>query len=138
VVQPVTLVDSDIVLPVLQSTQLLDLPFSAGYSVAPAIAAVLADTGQQVAGTYLVYVLAGTGTEGSGSCGLVLARRNAANAADIWAQAFNVGAGASNNSSPIFSQRIQLQTNERLVVRVGTTAGTALLGIQANIWIVAG
>jgi len=137
-VQPVTLVDSDIVLAVSSSSQLLDLPFSAGYTVAPAANLVLADGGAQPFGNYLVQIMAGTGSEANGGTSIIVARRNAANAADIWTQAFALTSQFNGGSSLNFQLRITLQANERIVVRNGLTAGTALVGIQSNIWLTAG
>ena len=131
-VQPVTLVDSDIVLPVSSSSILLDLPFTAGYTVNPAAAAILADTGPQPFGTYQLDINLGVDGLGAQQVALEIVRRNAANAADIWA--ILVDLAQSNYGAYRWTGRITLQANERIVVRnkILQAGGTA---ISANIWI---
>ena len=140
VVQPVTLVDSDIVLPVQHSTQLLDLPFTAGELTAPAINTVLADTGPQISGNYQVLIFVNFFDSAAAAIPIVsLARRNAANAADIWAQNIygNSSVAAPAGFNLTYQFRLVLQTSERLRL-TNLVAGGALQKYHANIWLIAG
>src|SRR5256885_292105 len=56
VVQPVSIVDSDIAIPATVSTTLMDTPFTGGEIVTPAAGALLADSGSQPAGNYNVVI----------------------------------------------------------------------------------
>jgi hypothetical protein len=133
VVQPVSIVDSDITLSTTSGTPLMDTSFSAGLLVGPAAATVIADTGAQLAGNYFAVVMF-SGTEVvNGLSGINLARRNAANAADIWTQSFFANPGALNQ---VFVIRLILQTNERLRMTVGPSAFTG--DVSGNIFLIAG
>ena len=137
VVQPVTLVDSDIVLPVTQSTILMDLAFTAGALGAPAINTVLADVGPQLAGTYNILVLASAMDAAAvANPQIALQRRDAANAANIWEQRFlfSATAGGPTQLQILQQFRVQLQTNERIRI-INTVAGGAASTYHANIWI---
>ena len=136
VVQPVTLVDSDIVLSVSSSSILLDLPFTGGYLLNPVAAAVLADTGAQVAGNYQVDVVIGGDAAAAVSFTAEIVRRNAANNGDVWTMPVvmkNDGTGMIR-----FQGRIALLLNERLIVRNKITLAATGLTVQANIWLAAG
>ena len=128
-VQPVSIVDSNIPLQAIVTTQTLDAPFSAGVQAAPAAGLVLADTGQQIAGTYSVYILVGLRNV-VGACDFILARRNAANAADVWRQVFNM----PNTGPYLFnlSFTARLLANERIRI-TEDQLGSAT--IEANIWL---
>ena len=136
-VQPVTLVDSDIVLPVTQSTILMDLSFTTGVQAAPAINTVLADVGAQVAGTYNILVMASAMDAAAvANPQIALQRRDGANAANVWEQRFlfSATAGGPTNLQIIQQFRVQLQTNERIRI-INTVAGGAASSYHANIWI---
>lgn len=135
VVQPISIVDSDIAIPTVVTTQLLDAPFTAGLQVAPAINTVLADTGAQVAGNYQAYVMISV-VDAAVLPQLAIQRRDAANAANIWSSELyaNNGVGAAAYEFYTFSWRIALQLNERLRV-LNTVAGGAASRYQANIWL---
>ena len=135
VVQPVSLVDTDIVLPVSSSSILMDLPFTAGYLLNPAAATALADTGAQTAGPYQVEVMIGDDGQNV-TWAWEIVRRNAANNADIWS--ILGGQSQSGNMFHRWSGRIQLNLNERLIVRNKTALGATGLTVSAQIWLVAG
>lgn len=135
-VQPVSIVDSDISLNAVASTILLDTPFTTGVNVAPGIGTVLADTGAQLLGNYQVFCLMSV-SDHAVFPSLGLERRDAANAANIWAQEFYITAVAAGVSSVISYQlsfRAQLQLNERIRVR-NIVAGGALSRYQVSIWL---
>jgi hypothetical protein len=83
VVQPVSIVDADIVIPAVVTSQTLDTPFTVGSQALAAANTVLADTGALVAGTYLVYVTVGKIT-GANAMDFRIQRRDAANAVNVW------------------------------------------------------
>lgn len=115
IVQPVTLVDSDISLSAVLTTQILGAPVS-GSQAAPAVNTVIADAGAlAAAGTYqFTFFLA---TEGeTGNREMVIARRNAANAADVWAASIVAAAGGL---AP-FNLTMTMGVSERVVVRMGS------------------
>lgn len=135
VVQPVTIVDSDVALAAVTTSQLLDTPFTAGPLVAPAINSILADSQQQPAGNYLVQVFI-EAIDTVNTPIIQLARRNGANTADIWSQDFY---GTSSANGPLgiakyLQLRVTLQVNERLVVR-NSIGGGAASRFQASIWL---
>lgn len=133
IVQPVSLVDSDIVLPVSFSSILLDLPFTAGYLLNPVAATIQADTGPQPFGIYNIDLIAGIDAPAPNNYVVEIARRNAANAADIWAQLFTLN--SANGGVYRWQARIQLQTSERLVVRNRTTLAASGNTVSSNIWL---
>jgi D-ribose pyranose/furanose isomerase RbsD len=137
-VQPVSLVDSDIVLPVSGSSQLLDLPFTAGKQTAPGLGTVLADTLAQGVGSYQLFVQLSVDGLISAPADLEIARRNAANNADLWVMMAPVGGGTELTLSWNIQVRVQLQANERIVVRVGAGNVAASVIVLANIWLTAG
>lgn len=129
VVQPVSIVDTDVVLTSVSSTPELGAPFTAGVTAAPALNTVLADTLAQAAGFYNVRVVA---CSDEGVLGfMALQRRDAANAANIWSQLIY----ASQNEFIDFSFRTQLAANER--IRVLKAIGNAGVGLnyQVSIWL---
>lgn len=135
VVTPVSIVDSDITLSAVTTTQLLDTVFTAGRLVAPAANTVLADTGAQAAGNYNVFLLL-TVTDGAGVNEFALQRRDAANASNIWSHFFLTQGGAVSivplNLSLSF--RMVLQAGERFRI-INTTALSAGSPVQASIWL---
>lgn len=129
-VQPVSIVDSDITIPVGFSTPLLDIPASNGNILGPGASVVLADTGAlATAGNYTFTILIGTDSAAAGFADI--ARRNAANSLDIWSQ--HVGTLALGYAQPLVLRSV-INASERLVVR----ASPAGLGgnWQASIWTV--
>jgi hypothetical protein len=123
VVQPVSIVDSQISINSIQVPVTLFLPASAGELAAPAANTRLADTGQLPAGDYNVTVLVSSPDSNS----YRLRRRNAADAADIWSHRLTINAFGAFE----FTTRLNISTNERLVVE------NLVLGVgtyQASIW----
>jgi len=135
-VQPVSIVDADVALAAVTTSQLLDIPFSAGLVVAPAINTVLADTGAQPTGSYLLQIFASC-LDGVNFPQICLQRRDAANAANIW-QHFFLAAGAANYGpfNLVLSIRVQLQLNERVRV-INTIAGGGGSNFHVSIWLTA-
>lgn len=136
VVQPVSIVDTDVPLTTVTSSQLLATPFTAGPLVAPAINTVLADTGAQTAGNYLLKILIEVFDTAAGNTETALQRRNAANAANIWEQEF-YGCGTVNGMLPNhinLDLRVTLDANERIRV-INTLAAGAGGRYHASIWL---
>jgi hypothetical protein len=130
VVQPVSLVDADVSLPVVVSSITLGTPSTAGYTAAPAAGTVLADTGGQVAGIYFFLVTVGIRNQGTIAADIEIQRRDAANATTIWSIPVCIG-----GTGPFVSQfRASLNLNERLRVIEGTNNAGAGSSVQANIW----
>lgn len=135
-VQPVSLVDSDIVLSAVTTSMTLDSANSTGEQVTPAAATVLADTGALNAGNYQIFVQASAYDPAAANI-LQIARRNSTNTADLWVM--NVPClitAALANGRIELSARIVLSQNERVVVRNRGLGGAASVYL-ANIWIVA-
>lgn len=112
-VQPVSLVDADISIPVTVTPVLLGGSFTAGIQVAPGAGAILADTGNLPAGTYTITIFIGFASMGVNQRGVIVAHRDAADAADIWS---NLIAAPTGDSKIEFRQAFAL--NESMVVRV--------------------
>jgi hypothetical protein len=133
-VQPVSLVDSDIALPVITTSQLLDTASTIGLQANPAINTVLADTMALPAGNYLITVLISMADDTVAGA-VALQRRNAANADNIWQHVFQSGIGTNigtpNNLQ--LSLRVRLAVNERIRVMVYQATG-ATAKYQATIW----
>jgi hypothetical protein len=132
VVTPVSIVDSDISVPVISTTQLLDTPATAGEQVAPAPGATLADTGQLAAGTYNLMVTCSCDFLTAGTLALRISRRNAADAADVWTQLLTIA--SSGSSYLLFQVSVRLLVNERIRL---LTAGASPAGstVGGNIWV---
>lgn len=131
VVQPVTIVDSDISIPAAVSLPTIDSSNTAGDQTAPAVDTILADTGALAAGDYNMVLTCGIVNSTSALRGITLARRNAANSADIWT------ARLMANSTAAFvpiSFRVRLQLSERIVCRTGILFGAGEI-VQANIFV---
>lgn len=131
VVQPVSIVDSDISIPAAVSLPTIDSSNTAGDQTAPAVDTVLADTGALAANDYNLVITCGIVNSTSALRGVTLARRNAANSADIWT------ARLMCNSTAAFvpiAVRVRLQLNERVVVRTGILFGAGET-VQANIFV---
>lgn len=135
VVQPVSIVDSDISFSAVQTSQLLDTPFTAGVLAAPAANTVLADSGALAEGNYQVYCLM-SAADGTAGASFNIQRRNAANAANIWEQAlWGIGSGPVGQSGiqPV-SFRVFLAAGERIRI-TNRLAGGAGSAFQASLWI---
>lgn len=132
VVQPVTLVDSDISLPVVPTSIILGIPFTQGVLAAPAAATIVADTGQLPVGNYNAVIMIGFDGAGVGNGTINLQRRDALNAVSVWSQLIGFLPGA--NLDPVYQISFSLNANERLRLIVGTgfAAGSS---VQANIWL---
>jgi len=135
VVQPVSIVDSDISFSAVSTSQVMDTPFTAGVLAAPAAGTVMADTGAQNAGTYQLFIFISAG-DGGVSPSANLQRRDAANAANVWEQRiFGVGSGPTGLSGvQPFSLRVILRDPERIRVTVNAAAGAGS-GYHASIWL---
>jgi hypothetical protein len=118
VVQPISIVDADISIGSTPVTNLIDSLITGGVVALGAAGTLLNDSLAQNAGNYTVTIIMGmSGVQTANtSIDIVLARRNAANNADIWAQIVNVGLGTQ---LPPFQLRIVLAQGERLVARQG-------------------
>jgi hypothetical protein len=129
---PVALVDPPSIT-AITATMVLDIPTTAGELVAPAAGTRLADTGQLVGGKWDIFML----VECEDTSNLRLRRRNAVDAADIWAQKLNaVGGNIAVRDITFLALgplRFNFLTNERLVIEA-INAGTAGASYQANIW----
>jgi len=129
VVQPVSIVDSDISIPAVLTTQRLDAPFSAGVLVAPVANTLMADTGALPAGDYQLLIWVGIGNV-AGSGDFFIQRRDAANAANIWQQlCFMNTNGPGYQLTPLV---VTLAANER--IRVFTRLNWSATG-HASIWV---
>jgi hypothetical protein len=130
---PVALVDP----PTLSATvvpTVLGTPATAGELVAPVAGTRLADTGALAAGDWNVFFMLYAEVTDLG--GFRLRRRNAADAADVWAQRIALDAfqSAAGSGLRIFQPlRVTLAINERLVIEI-VPAGTAARTYQASIW----
>lgn len=133
-VQPVSLVDADISIPVAIGQVLYPAPVSAGVQTNPAVNTVLADTGALPAGTYHFRLLLSTYTPATNGP-VDLQHRDSANAANIWAQRIFC---CPSNAAPSggvfdFSWDDTLLLNER--VRAITAAASAAADVfHANIF----
>lgn len=129
VVTPVSIVDTDISIPAILTTQPLVAPVS-GSQAAPAVNTVIVDAGAvAAAGNYQITFVIGTSAESANRV-IAIARRNAANSADIWA----VHIKASDGIIP-FNLTITLALNERVVVRMGPDdAASALTTYRASVF----
>jgi hypothetical protein len=129
VVQPVSIVDSDISLSAVLTTLTLDVPATGGEIVSPAAGAVLADSGALAAGIYNFLIVVADAPAG-GNFDFRIQRRDAANAVNVWTQIFHTGVNGVDNV--LFAATIKLLLNERVrVVNIATTLGDT---VQASIW----
>lgn len=137
VVHPVSIVDSDITLSAIATTQLLDTPFTIGASAAPALNTVLADTGAQPLGNYSLLVIM-TCADPVNSPQFQIQRRDAANAVTIWSQIFYATNSIAGNNfvAYVIPLRISLLLNERIRI-LNSLAGGAGSVYQASIWLTA-
>lgn len=129
VVTPVALVDSSITLQAAAVTPLLGTPSTAGESVAPAANTRLADTGALAAGSWNFVILGGSAETVTSLPAFRVRRRNAADAADVWAHRVQVPGG----STFVLQLRLSINTAERVVVE-NVAAGTAGVTYQASIF----
>lgn len=132
VVQPVSLVDSDIVLSAVVGTQTLDAGNSAGEQVNPASGTVLADTGAvTLAGVYSIQFE--VGWRDANNSTIIIQRRDAANATSIWEQRYYNWASLAMPPRTI-SFRVALAASERVRIVTGE-ASNVLSKYFAAIWI---
>lgn len=131
IVQPVSIVDSGVVLTATASTAILGGPLTQGILVAPALGTLLADAGPVAAPGNFTYTFL-IGSDDANPRNVVVVRRNAANNADVWAQLIGIGAGAVLGP---FSMTISQLLNERVIVRVGPVNPSAGSNYQASIWL---
>lgn len=130
-VQPVSIVDVDVPITAIASPPLLNTPFTAGETTAPAANTRLADTGATLpAGNYQAFIMA-SADEGAF---MRLRRRNAADNADIWIQRFCL----TNTALPLVLHLfVTMQVNERLVLENASGANAGKV-YNATIWLVPG
>jgi hypothetical protein len=133
VVQPVSLVDSDVTLSAISTTQILDTPFTQGEVASPVGAgALLADTGAQQPGNYSIFVMVSGDNAVAWGADVRLQRRDAANAANIWSQEMTLN--NAGTSLITLSMTVTLSLNERIRV-ITKAAATVGVSLQANIWL---
>lgn len=132
-VVPVAIVDSEVTLNASASTPLVGVPASAGEVAVPAANSRLATTGPLPAGPYsMVFWI---GCNEAVSVTYRIRRRNAADAADIWAHRI-----MGNGPNPLFqvlALRLVLAVNELVVVE-NVGVGNAGSVYQASIFVSAG
>lgn len=126
VVRPVSVVDLDV--PLVVSTPVSDLAFTAGEIFTPADLTVMADTGPQPAGNYFALFMVASGEPVGGATAYRLQRRDAPNAANIWTQII-----IADRHTTQFAYRIRLELNERLRVIKNGLGGA--FTHQASIWL---
>jgi hypothetical protein len=132
VVQPVSIVDADISIPNVLTTSLLDTgSFTQGVLAGPNAGDLIADTGPQVAGNYLAHIFVGNVLDLVTNTGMILARRNAANNADVWSQLITTG---GNVPTVFLTMRFVLLVNERLRLTLKNTSGVGS-SYQGQIWL---
>lgn len=132
VVQPVSIVDSDISISAVTTTQLLDSGFTNGEQAAPAANTVLADSGAQAAGNYSVIVNLGC-IDTANTQTLAIQRRDAANAANIWETRFYCVANTAGINRQ-WAIRVALSANERIRI-VNINAGAAGSKYFGHLWL---
>ena len=129
-VQPVSIVDADISIPAIVSTQTLDSANSEGIQTAQADGTLLADSGAKDVGEYLVFIMA-MFFDTTIYPRVAIQRRDSANAVTLWQQ--QVAGAASSPVNLQLSARIRLEQGERIrVIQVGAASVTCQS--QANIW----
>lgn len=131
-VQPVSIVDSDISLPIVATTIPIDTVFTNGEIASPAANVVLADTGALIGGNYNALVMVGGDQAAAWGFDFRLQRRDAANAVSIWSQVFQL---TNNNEGFLvlpFTFRAQVNERLRVITANAATAGTT---VQASIWL---
>ena len=131
-VQPVSLVDTDIVLPVTTTEPVFGTPFGTGLQVAPAINTVLADTGPLAVGNWTFKVLIEVVDGSAAFSRTALQHRDAANAANVWeVNNLTIATASALHREISFSKSIVL--NERIRV-INLIAGPAGSAYQATIF----
>jgi hypothetical protein len=133
IVQPVSIVDTDISIPAVLTTIPLGTPFTQG-ELAPVVAAntVLADTLAQPAGTFNVLAIVSADSGAAFGLDFRLQRRDAANAANIWSQQFSLS--QVGTQFWILPMTIVLSVNERVRL-ITKAAGSATANIQGSLWL---
>jgi hypothetical protein len=131
-VQPVSIVDQDLLLSVNASSVVYGTPFSAGMQAAPVINTVLADTGQLAVGTWQFDIWLEV-FDGVVNGQIGLQHRDAANAANIWDQQIQHGTTGQGYITRQFSIAKTITLNERVRV-ICIVAGGAASRYHANIF----
>jgi len=131
-VQPVSIVDSDIVLTAVTTSITQGNPYTAGELAAPAANTVNADTGAQAAGNYAYRIQIAHNVAANVNYQWRIERRDAANAANIWGQI--VSFWTAGTAFQDLSGTLTLAAGERL--RVINVSGPLGLTVQASIWLV--
>lgn len=125
-VQPVSIVDSEVTLTAIAAPPAYGTPATTGEAINPAAGQLLADTGALAPGNYFLRFF----NSGTANAAYRLHRRNAANAADIWAVRFDVLTGIQLSFTDV---RFTLAANERFTVEsIGALVGT----FQASLFFV--
>jgi hypothetical protein len=128
-IQPVALVDTDPI-PVTVTQVIFDVPFTQGDLASPVAGTLMADTGALAGGSLNVLVQVGWNA-GAGNSAFDIARRNAANNADVW-KMINPAVTAANDVV-VLPFRLNFLANERLIVRVSAGGGFGVT-VRANIF----
>lgn len=131
VIQPVSLVDADISIPVTVSDPVFSAPNSAGLTTGPVVNTVLADTGQLAAGNWQFEVWMSF-YDSAANMRLQLQHRDSANAANLWSHTVSVRTGGQGITQ-VFKWAQSLSLNERVRV-INTIAATAGDPYHVNIF----
>lgn len=135
VVMPVSLVDTDLSLPVVLSTLLLGgNSNTAGELTNPAPGTLLADTGPLAGGNWSILVWLGIGGGTVADADFRIQRRDATNATSIWSQYGSIALAGQPFVVQTFSTVLAL--NERVRVISGPTVIGAGVIVQATVWFV--
>jgi hypothetical protein len=102
---------------------------ASGQATAPAIAAVIADTGALAAGVYDLEITLGFSGVLAAGKHLSVEHRNAANAANV----FQYGLCPAGASKTVYISRVVVAANERIRVVVGPVAAAAAEVTHATI-----
>ena len=133
VVVPTAIVGSLTTLQATSTPMLLGTPFTNGDQVAPAANTVLADTGAQAAGTYQLRIQFNESAAANNTVSLLIQRRNAANAANIWQERVMITNTAGYAPFGELNLYVTLADQER--IRVITEVGSAAASVvSASIW----
>lgn len=115
VIQPVSIVDQNLNVDAIVQPFVFETVAAGGETVNPAANTVIADTGPQLPGTFQIYV-SWAFEFTTPNAPLWLARKDAANVADIWASVLAYSTG-NVGSQGIYEGTFRLENSERIVVR---------------------
>jgi len=132
VVQPVSIVDSDIAIPTVVTPPIFGTPFSNGDQVAPAVNTVLADTGALVAGNWVFTYVVSFYDAGATVTRVAIQHRDAANAANIWEQN-NYTSSANGRCFEVWTLAKTVAAGERMRI-INLVAGAAGTRYQGQIF----